>query len=167
MQPPPAIRDFAIGNETAMQNVVVLQSFGKITFEIEWILRGQQPSSGLNPGGKGSINLIKFAGFRVDVVLYVICVQFFFTQEMIKVNVPPCLGVTGLVVVIHLVGGQLHAFGFNDDAAAQVAEWTGGLLGHGANPHKFRPHSGIIWTRLGQGSVDVRTLGICSLGALI
>ena len=167
MKPPPTFGHLAIGNKAVVQNVLILQTFRQITFEIERILRGQQPPAGLNPGGKGSINLIKFAGFRVDVVLYVICVQFFFTQEMIKVNVPPCLGVTGLVVVIHLVGGQLHAFGFNDDAAAQVAEWTGGLLGHGANPHKFRPHSGIIWTRLGQGSVDVRTLGICSLGALI
>lgn len=116
-----------------MEDIVILEAFGPFTFKIIGIVCSEKARANLDAGSRRPAYGIEFSSLLVDVVFGIVAVQFFAAVEVLEVNVAAGLDVSGVRVIVDLVGLELHIVGFDQGRAPEVAPRPLGFLGDGAN----------------------------------
>jgi hypothetical protein len=96
----------AIRNESAVQDVFLVDALGPLTFEIEGIAGGQNARTRLDFGGRSAINLVENACLVINVVGGVIAFYLVTVKKMLETNVSARYSISRVTVVIDFVGVQ-------------------------------------------------------------
>ena len=156
-QPPPRAGQQAVGEKPIMQDVAILYLFSPLRLKIKGISRRQQSGPGMDDGHRRAGNHIELSFFAIDVVVGTVAINFLAALEVFKINVAAGLHITGICVVVDLVGTHEHVGGFHADHAAQVPEGSVRLLSHGLDEDVLGVGG------VGAGNVN-RLVGICTNG---
>ena len=138
-EPPPGIRDQAIGQKAVVQKVTILRLFSPFAAEVKRILGRQQAFARLDAGGRSSVDVVEFSGLGLGVVLRTVAIQFLAVSEALVMNFAASHGLMGRLVVIDLVGCEQRILGLDPRISAKVQYFPIGFLLIRRGFSRFRP----------------------------